>query len=198
LALAVLRIYRKVLQNGSARRNKGGNSSSASSPLFTGSYFSLADLQRAHQDSASRSNSSETPNLPKIYAFLALLFDPDCNDHLARLSEMSALDRETTQILMHNMAINMANQQISEHKMLALDQCQDVLKQPISDRTVCVAFLWRRADKRARSLMCMRTATASSSTIVNRSHLHRRVCCAWYPTLPPHAWRAGIQAPRPP
>jgi len=69
-----------------------------------------------------------TPDFPRIYTFLASLFDPSCSDHVQRLAEMNQIDRDTTQILMHNMAVNMANQQLREQKTSLLDECHDALK----------------------------------------------------------------------
>jgi hypothetical protein len=50
------------------------------------------------------------PNFAKIYAFLASLFDPNTTNHVDALDQMSPIDRETVQILMNNLAMNLATQ----------------------------------------------------------------------------------------
>jgi len=61
-----------------------------------------------------------TPDYAKIYRFLAGLFDPKEVNHQAKLNEMRQVDRETTQLLMHNLAINLTNRSFTEsHKGLA-------------------------------------------------------------------------------
>jgi len=47
------------------------------------------------------------------------------------LSEMSPIDKETVQLLMHNLAINLANQQLREQHSLLLDQYRSLVNKHI-------------------------------------------------------------------
>merc|ERR1712000_693051 len=47
-----------------------------------------------------------TVNYSNIYQFLSGLFDPTQQGHEQKLRNMSAVDREAAQILMHNLAVN--------------------------------------------------------------------------------------------
>jgi len=67
------------------------------------------------------------PNFAKIYSFLGSLFDPSVTNHAETLSEMSPIDRETIQLLMHNLALNLANQQFREQHAYLLDQYRSVI-----------------------------------------------------------------------
>lgn len=49
------------------------------------------------------------PNYAKIYAFLGSLFDPATDNHVAALNLMSPTDRETVQVMMNNLAVNLHN-----------------------------------------------------------------------------------------
>lgn len=91
-----------------------------------------AYIQRAMISTQNASNSTPTsstgPNFSKIYSFLASLFDTQSNNHIEKLSEMSNIDRETVQLLMHNLAINLANQQFREQHSILMDQYRSVLQ----------------------------------------------------------------------
>jgi len=67
------------------------------------------------------------PNFAKIYSFLGSLFDPSATNHAETLNEMSPIDRETVQLLMHNLALNLANQQFREQHAYLLDQYRSVI-----------------------------------------------------------------------
>ena len=45
----------------------------------------------------------------KIYRLLATLFDRTETNYIAKLNELDPADRETAQILMHNLAVNLSN-----------------------------------------------------------------------------------------
>lgn len=53
-------------------------------------------------------------NYAKIYRFLASLFDRTETNHLEKLNEMEPADREIAQILMHNLAVNLANRHFTD------------------------------------------------------------------------------------
>lgn len=53
------------------------------------------------------------PNYAKIYAFLGSLFDPATDNHVEALNLMSPVDRETVQIMMNNLAVNLHNSILS-------------------------------------------------------------------------------------
>ncbi|KAN0038811.1 hypothetical protein ACTA71_001002 [Dictyostelium dimigraforme] len=82
-----------------------------------------------------------TPNFPKIYAFLSNLFESNGTSFTEALSDLSMIDRETMQILMHNLAINLANQQyrdnhqtLSEQYRMKRDEDEDLNAIMISPR----------------------------------------------------------------
>jgi len=79
------------------------------------------NLRSVHQD------PQQGPNFGKIYSFLGSLFDPAATNHAESLSEMSPIDRETIQLLMHNLALNLANQQFREQHAYLLDQYRSVV-----------------------------------------------------------------------
>jgi len=87
----------------------------------------LASITSPLFDSISQSNSTQVPNFAKIYAFLGSLFDPSTSNHMEALEEMSPLDKETVQLLMHNLAINLANKQLREQHTLLLEQYRSLL-----------------------------------------------------------------------
>mmetsp|Transcript_132290 Transcript_132290/g.197084 ORF Transcript_132290/g.197084 Transcript_132290/m.197084 type:complete len:293 (+) Transcript_132290:17-895(+) len=60
-----------------------------------------------------------TPDYGMIYRFLAGLFDPNQTNHASKLNEMTPIDRETAQVLMQNLAINLTNRTFTDsHKAL--------------------------------------------------------------------------------
>ncbi|KAF2074878.1 hypothetical protein CYY_003797 [Polysphondylium violaceum] len=69
-------------------------------------------------------NVLNTPNFPKIYSFLSNLFEPSSTSYNDTLNEMSQIDRETMQLLMHNLAINLANQQYKDQHITLYEQCR--------------------------------------------------------------------------
>eukprot|EP01102_Stenamoeba_stenopodia_P018852 TRINITY_DN6988_c0_g1_i1.p1 TRINITY_DN6988_c0_g1~~TRINITY_DN6988_c0_g1_i1.p1 ORF type:complete len:419 (+),score=79.49 TRINITY_DN6988_c0_g1_i1:229-1485(+) len=88
--------------------------------------MTLAQNQRA--TNAPGSQSSEIgPNFGKIYAFLAGLFDSSPSNHLETLNDMTPLERDTVQLLMHNLAVNLANQQFREQHAALLDQYRTMI-----------------------------------------------------------------------
>lgn|SRR3990167_976939 len=72
------------------------------------------------------------PNFGVIYGFIASLFDSSVNNHLEKLSSMNSVDRETLQLLMHNLAINLSSQQFRDQHVLMMDQYRNILSQPDS------------------------------------------------------------------
>jgi len=59
---------------------------------------------------------------------LGSLFDPVVsNNHAEALNEMSPIDRETVQLLMHNLSVNLANQQFRDQHSLLLEQYRTLL-----------------------------------------------------------------------
>mmetsp|Transcript_45407 Transcript_45407/g.75775 ORF Transcript_45407/g.75775 Transcript_45407/m.75775 type:complete len:485 (+) Transcript_45407:80-1534(+) len=74
-------------------------------------YLASVTTSRAPSPS-SDSCESLGPDFPKIYQFLGSLFDPEMTshtEHVDRLNSMTALDRETVHVLMHNMSMNLGN-----------------------------------------------------------------------------------------
>lgn len=110
-----------------------------------------ADLQRQQQEQlqqaqhflqqamshAQQSNrgSSQGPNFSKIYAFLGSLFDPHQGSHYVEaFNDMSSIDRETVQLLMHNLTVNLNTPQFRTQHFTLLEQYRNLLtKQPPSD-----------------------------------------------------------------
>jgi SHAQKYF class myb-like DNA-binding protein len=79
--------------------------------------------------------ASQGPNFSKIYSFLGSLFDPTTSNYIEALNDMSPIDRETVQLLMHNLAVNLANQQFREQHTLLLDQYRTLLSRAPTDHT---------------------------------------------------------------
>lgn len=74
-------------------------------------------------------NSSQQrpgPDFAKIYTFLGSLFDPTATGHEDALNSMTPVDRETIQFLMHNLAVNLANQQFKEQHLYLLEKYRQV------------------------------------------------------------------------
>lgn len=102
-----------------------------------------ADLQRQQQEQlqqaqhflqqamaqAQQSNrgSSQGPNFSKIYAFLGSLFDPSSSHYVDAFNDMSSIDRETVQLLMHNLTVNLTNQQFRDQHVTLLEQYRKLL-----------------------------------------------------------------------
>ncbi|XP_024374221.1 protein REVEILLE 3 isoform X2 [Physcomitrium patens] len=57
------------------------------------------------------------PDFAEVYKFIGSVFDPGVSGHLRKLKEMSAIDRETVLLLMHNLSINLASPDFEEHKL---------------------------------------------------------------------------------
>jgi len=76
-----------------------------------------------------RIGNVQGPNFSKIYGFLGSLFDPSTTNHVEALNEMSPIDRETVQLLMHNLAMNLANQQFREQHTVLLEHYRYLTKQ---------------------------------------------------------------------
>lgn len=68
------------------------------------------------------------PNYPKIYSFLGSLFDPTASNQAEMLSEMSPVDRETIQLLLHNLTMNLDSSNFREQHSYLLDQYQSILQ----------------------------------------------------------------------
>ena len=66
----------------------------------------------------------------KVYTFLGELFDPSTTGHMEKLQELSSVDRQIVQVLMHNLACNLSKHArqdpswpVSVHnRVMALDQ----------------------------------------------------------------------------
>ncbi|XP_024374225.1 protein REVEILLE 3 isoform X4 [Physcomitrium patens] len=56
------------------------------------------------------------PDFAEVYKFIGSVFDPGVSGHLRKLKEMSAIDRETVLLLMHNLSINLASPDFEEHQ----------------------------------------------------------------------------------
>ncbi|EGG23275.1 myb domain-containing protein [Cavenderia fasciculata] len=78
-------------------------------------------------------SASLAPNYPKIYSFLSTLFDSSHSSYPDSLNEMSQTDRETMQLLMHNLAINLANQQYRDQHQSLIDQCRSLKREDDDD-----------------------------------------------------------------
>lgn len=74
-----------------------------------------------------RGSSQGRPNFPKIYSFLGSLFVQPSSSCVEALNEMTPIDRETVQLLMHNLASNLSNQQFRDQHALLLAQYRDLL-----------------------------------------------------------------------
>lgn len=91
-------------------------------------------LQQAmHTAQQSNRGSSQGPNFAKIYSFLGSLFDPSSSYYTDAVNDMSAIDRETVQLLMHNLTVNLTNQQFRDQHGALLDQYRNLLSKPSSD-----------------------------------------------------------------
>jgi hypothetical protein len=75
---------------------------------------------------AASSAKRAGPNFAKIYTFLGSLFDPNTTGHEEALNAMNPVDRETIQFLMHNLAINLANQQFKEQHVILLEKYRQI------------------------------------------------------------------------
>jgi SHAQKYF class myb-like DNA-binding protein len=88
-------------------------------------------LQHAMQN-AQQSNrgSSQGPNFSKIYSFLGSLFDPSESRFTDAVNEMSTIDRETVQLLMHNLTVNLTNDDFRAQHGTLLDQYKALNDKP--------------------------------------------------------------------
>jgi len=69
------------------------------------------------------------PNFGKIYAFLQSVFDDSSVDHFQRLESMEQVDRDTLQLLMNNLAVNLSNQQFRSHYNSLMEQYRNILSE---------------------------------------------------------------------
>lgn len=91
-------------------------------------------LQQAmHTAQQSNRSSSQGPNFAKIYSFLGSLFDPSENRFSDAINDMSIIDRETVQLLMHNLTVSLSNQQFREQHGTLLEQYRTMLSKPPTD-----------------------------------------------------------------
>jgi len=88
-------------------------------------------LQQAMATTPAKRNAG--PDFAKIYTFLGSLFDPTSVGHEETLNAMNPVDRETIQFLMHNLAINLANQQFKEQHVYLLDKYRQVTGNSMPD-----------------------------------------------------------------
>jgi hypothetical protein len=70
----------------------------------------------------SKTKTDLGPDFGKIYTFLASLFDPNAKGQEETLQEMSPMERETVQVLMHNLTVNLASQQFKNQHGLLMEQ----------------------------------------------------------------------------
>jgi len=90
-------------------------------------FLQEAMMSAQHKMKITQQESQQTPNFAKIYSFLGSLFDPSATSHVEALNDMSPIHRESIQLLMHNLALNIANQQFREQHAFLLDQYHNVL-----------------------------------------------------------------------
>ncbi|KYQ96936.1 myb domain-containing protein [Tieghemostelium lacteum] len=83
----------------------------------------------------NNNNMNNQASFPKIYSFLSNLFDSNSNPSLSQeaLNEMTPADRETMQVLMHNLAVNLANQQYRDNHQALLEQFRAMGKREEED-----------------------------------------------------------------
>jgi len=87
----------------------------------------LQQAQLLLQQAMSINSSQRSgPDFAKIYTFLGSLFDANSTGHEEALNAMAPVDRETIQFLMHNLAVNLANQQFKEQHMFLLEKYRQV------------------------------------------------------------------------
>jgi len=96
-------------------------------------YLQQAMTAAQHNLRTIQQDPQQGPNFGKIYSFLGSLFDPAATNHAETLGEMSPIDRETIQLLMHNLALNLANQQFREQHAYLLEQYRSVIAKAQSD-----------------------------------------------------------------
>jgi len=89
-------------------------------------YLQQAMSQLTAQNPRAR-DAQPLPNFVKIYGFLGSLFNPSATNYTEVLNEMTPIDCETIQLLMHNLAANLANQQFKEHHSMLLDHYRNAL-----------------------------------------------------------------------
>eukprot|EP00026_Physarum_polycephalum_P010788 Phypoly_transcript_10968.p1 GENE.Phypoly_transcript_10968~~Phypoly_transcript_10968.p1 ORF type:complete len:327 (+),score=63.88 Phypoly_transcript_10968:45-983(+) len=94
-------------------------------------------LQQAmHSAQQSTRGSSQGPNFSKIYAFLGSLFDPSNSHYTEAVNDMNTIDRETVQLLMHNLTVNLNNQVFRDQHGALLDQYRSLLNKPSNPSTM--------------------------------------------------------------
>jgi hypothetical protein len=75
---------------------------------------------------------ADTPNYYKIYAFLGSLLDPSPPNHVDMLHELSPIDREVIQLLIHNLMLSLSTPEFREAHMPLMEQYHALkYKQPI-------------------------------------------------------------------
>jgi len=72
--------------------------------------------------------SENVPNFSKIYSFLGSLFDTNKMNNLNLFEQLSNVDRDAVNILMHNLAVNLANQQYREQHLVLLDRYRNLIE----------------------------------------------------------------------
>lgn len=75
-------------------------------------------------------DSQEPPNFVKVYSFLSNLFDPSVpqQSHLQAFQQLSSVNQATVQLLMHNLTLNIANEQFREQHEQLLSKFQVALE----------------------------------------------------------------------
>jgi len=82
----------------------------------------MATAQQNQRTHTQQPDVPQGPNFSKIYSFLGSLFDPNATNHMEAFHELSPIDKETVHLLMHNLTINIANQQFREQHNFLLEQ----------------------------------------------------------------------------
>jgi hypothetical protein len=134
-------------------------------------------MQRASLVTASQYNTTSTPpsgpNFSKIYTFLASLFDNQATNHIEKLAEMSTIDRETVQLLMHNLAINLANPTFRDQHSSLMDQYRTILQSRALLLFIIYQFYYYYPSLRGNSLSSSSPPPPSPCTSSSSSSLSK-------------------------
>jgi len=78
-----------------------------------------------------KSVGSEIPNFSKIFSFLGSLFNNEMTqeNHLQEFRDLTTLDQTTIQLLMHNLTINIANEQFKNQHLHLIDQYKKMMEE---------------------------------------------------------------------
>jgi len=87
----------------------------------------MATAQQNQRTHTQQPDVPQGPNFSKIYSFLGSLFDPNATNHMEAFHELSPIDKETVHLLMHNLTINIANQQFREQHNFLLEQYRTLI-----------------------------------------------------------------------